>query len=79
MSEFYDKFIEGLDPNDCHKWSKIRVGRELPPTILKGRSQKDAQFYLGNVTWAGEPDTPETLILKPIKMGGTGNQFLIES
>jgi len=54
FSDFYDRLIEWMDPNEAHLWSKIRVGRELPPQIPKGRLPKNGQFYIGNITWAGE-------------------------
>lgn len=53
VSSFHDRFIEWLDPNEIDKWSKIKVGRALPPQYPKGRSKRDGQFYIGNITWAG--------------------------
>ena len=67
FSEFFDQFQEWIDPNEIHRWSKIRVGRELPPQYPKGRSRKTGQFYIGNMGWAGnehpDADLPK-LILK---------------
>ncbi|MCH8860678.1 MAG: hypothetical protein IH843_06035, partial [Thaumarchaeota archaeon] len=37
FSEFYERFQEWLDPNETHNWSKVRVGREIPPQHPKGR------------------------------------------
>jgi len=53
FSELYEKYIEWLEPNEIHKWSKIRVGRELPPQYPKGRCRKTGQFFIGNIAWAG--------------------------
>jgi len=54
VSEFYNRFCEWLDPNDVHRWTKIKVGKEMPPTYPKGRNRSDAQFYIGNITWKDE-------------------------
>ena len=51
VSEFFDQFREWLDPDELHRWSKIRIGRELPPQFPKGRNHKDGQFYIGNLWW----------------------------
>jgi len=67
FSEFFDQFQEWIDPNEIHRWSKIRVGRELPPQFPKGRSRKTGQFYIGNMGWASNehPEAPQPkLILK---------------
>jgi hypothetical protein len=65
FSEFYDRFIEGLDANERNDWSKIRVGRELPPHMPNGRSTKDGQFYIANVSWTapnGEAKLPKFIV-----------------
>ena len=59
FSDFFAKFQEWLDPNDVHRWSKIRVGREVPPNFPKGRAHENGQFYLGNMAWTGEKDETE--------------------
>ena len=61
FSDFFDKFQEWLDPNEVHRWSKIRVGREIPPNYPKGRSHVSGQFYLGNIAWTGEPIEEDAL------------------
>jgi len=53
FAELYNKFIEWLDPNEIHKWSKIRVGRSFPPQYPKAKSHRDGQIYVGNITWSG--------------------------
>jgi len=65
LSEFYDEFAQWLDPNEVHRWSKIRVGKELPPTYPKGRNPKDAQFYIGNIIWK-ESEIPRAFKTKLI-------------
>ena len=66
FSDVYDKFVEALDPNEAHKWSKIRVGRSLPPNFPKGRNQKDGQYYIGNIMWSGvgAQEVKSKLVLK---------------
>ena len=60
-SDFYDHFAEWSDVDDLAKWTKMRVGRELPPQYPKGRSTKSGQFYVGNIWWKGRPpDEPQT-------------------
>lgn len=54
FSDLHARFLEKCDPNSVHKWSKIRVGKEIPHKYPKGRSRKDAQFYVGNIAFASE-------------------------
>jgi hypothetical protein len=49
FSDFYDKFMENLDPNLHSQWSKIRVGRELPPHFPKGRIA--GPHFIGNMSF----------------------------
>jgi hypothetical protein len=67
-SELYDKFVEWLDPNQQYKWTKIRFGRELPRKHPKGRSTKDSQFIVGNISWV--PPNPEHKIRKRLVLQG---------
>ncbi len=65
FSEFYERFVEWLDPNYLHEWSKIKVGRELPPIYPIGRSTKDnGQYYIGNISWS--PREPQEEIMKKL-------------
>jgi hypothetical protein len=61
FSDFYDRFLEFLDPAEVGRWSKIKVGREIPPQFPKGRIMTlNAQFYIGNISWtAMEPTKPK--------------------
>jgi hypothetical protein len=59
FSEFYDAFYEWLEDKDRYYWTKIRVGKELPPKFPKGRvSSESGQFFIGNLSF--EPMTPGT-------------------
>ncbi|MCK9460588.1 MAG: DUF5906 domain-containing protein [Proteobacteria bacterium] len=53
ISDFYDKFMEWLDPSEVHNWSKIRLGREMPLSVIKGRDHSNGQWHYGNITWSG--------------------------
>lgn len=53
-SEFYDKFMEWIDPNEAHRWTKIRIGKELPPQFPRARIRGSGQFHIGNLRWATE-------------------------
>lgn len=53
FSEFYDRYIMWLDYNERKNWSKIKVGKYLPPQYPKGRKPQDNQFYIGNISWVG--------------------------
>lgn len=55
FADFYDKFIKTIDATEWAKWSKIRVSKEIPITIIKGRSRVDNYLYLGNIWWNNTP------------------------
>lgn len=60
FSEFYDMFTEWLDPSYVSEWSKIKVGKELPPHYPKARLPQTGQFWIGNISWeARKPEEPE--------------------
>jgi len=52
LSEFYDRFIEWLPPDEIHNYSRIRVSREIPNKFVYGRSPTfNNQAYIGNISW----------------------------
>lgn len=51
FSEFYDKFIKWLDPNERDFWTKIRLSRMLPSTVTQGRSVSNNQKMVGNISF----------------------------
>ena len=55
FSDLYDVFIGGLDLNEAAYWSKIRVGKELPPKYPKARKHGTSDVYVGNIQWL-KPD-----------------------
>lgn len=52
FSDFYDMFMSKLQPHEqlTRSWSKVAVGRLLPPKFIKGRLS-DSQWYIGNMSW----------------------------
>jgi hypothetical protein len=65
FSQLYEDFIKTCDPSTVDKWSKIRVGRELPTTYPKGRNRGDAHWYVGNIAYRGlERDCGKKYVFK---------------
>lgn len=60
-SDFYDRFQLSLDDVERSKWSKIRVGKELAPRLMKGRLA-NATHALGNVKWVDDENTKPSKI-----------------
>ncbi len=58
FGEFYEKFLETLDPNLVNQWSRKRVSQEFPPQYPRGRYTGDSQHYIGNMTFdkAAQPN-----------------------
>jgi len=67
FSDFYERFLHYLDPSEVSNWSKIKVGREIPPQYPKARHTKDSQRYIGNLAW-GEDNVDEER--KPLEVRG---------
>lgn len=64
FSEFVDKFHEWLEPNEIMNWSKIKIGRELPPQYPKARIRTTGHFFIGNIAWAqSEAEEGKKLII----------------
>lgn len=58
-SEFYDKFIEWLDPNEHSNWGKIKTGKILKQSYAYGRDlTQGSQFYVGNLSF-NKPENGE--------------------
>jgi hypothetical protein len=69
FSEFYEKFIEWLDPNQIPEWSKVRVSKEMPLKIISGRCRSNNQKYIGNVSWQVKGESDPTLPKLVIRNG----------
>jgi hypothetical protein len=55
FSEFYEKFIETIDPSERHEWGKMRVARSLPSHFPYGASTGNKRC-IGNVSFEKKPD-----------------------
>jgi hypothetical protein len=65
FSDFHIKFSEWAEQHGEPAWSKIKLGRELPPHYPKGRYHNDGQFHIGNISWSkDEKLTGKKYILK---------------
>jgi len=65
FADFYNKFINWLDPNAVSDYSKIRVGRELPPQTPRGRASWDTgQFHIANLSFVDMKPVQSRLILR---------------
>jgi len=53
-SEFYQRFRDWLDPTDVAYWTPIRIGKEMPPILPKGRMRGTGQFHFGNISFSEE-------------------------
>lgn len=51
FSEFYDQFQATLEPQELHKWTKIKVGKKIPAPYIKARERGTAHFQIGNCAW----------------------------
>ena len=51
FAEFYDKFIEWLEPSYQPEWTKIKTGRAIPSTFAYGRRLKDNAKAIGNISF----------------------------
>ncbi len=50
FSEFCERYHEWLDPNTVGSWTKIRIGKELPPKFVKARLPQTGEFWIGNMS-----------------------------
>ena len=55
FAEFYEKFIEWLDPEERYQWSKIKVSRGMPSDTPVGASTDNKRF-VGNISWTPVED-----------------------
>lgn len=55
VAEFFEHFTVWLEPNEAMQWTKIRLGKEMPPQFPKGRLMSDGNWYFGNISWNNIP------------------------
>jgi len=72
IAEFYDAFQNWMEPADRPYWTKIKLGKEMPPQFPKGRGT-DAQWRFGNIVIGNVDVDPATTANKLI----TVNQKLV--
>lgn len=70
VKEFYETFIMNLEPTEISRWTKIRIGKEMPSEYPKGRL-KDATWAYGNLSLIEKDPIGPDLMLGE-------NGFLIE-
>ena len=68
FSEFYDRFQEWADVDQLRTWTKIKIGKELPAHFPKGRSRKDNQVIIGNISFT-KPNDDDRPLPKLILVG----------
>ncbi|MGA2061682.1 MAG: primase-helicase family protein [Thermoguttaceae bacterium] len=56
FSEFCERFLEWLAPEDRGQWSKQKISRQLPQDFPSGAHTQNKK-YIGNLSW--EPKQPE--------------------
>lgn len=57
FSDFVSAFHEWIDPTFIPQWSKIRIGRELPPKFVKARLPQTGEFWIGNISMIPIPES----------------------
>jgi hypothetical protein len=68
IADFFEEFIRWIDPSEAHEWTKIRLGRELPPRFPKGRRPSDGHHFVGNISWDSEAEPKDKLTLRNGKL-----------
>lgn len=63
FSTFYEQFIKFADDDEIHNWSKIRVGKEIPPKYPKARLKKTGQMTIGNIAWKTSDVEPSSRLI----------------
>ena len=69
MSEFYDKFIEWIDPSERYQWaSKQKVTKHMPDKFPKGRYGSNSAWFWGNISFQKPEETRMKMISKDGKL-----------
>lgn len=69
FSDFCDLFYQFIDANEVRNWSKIKIGRELPPQYPKGRATDHAgQFFIGNLSFDEHATAQRKLVIRGDKL-----------
>jgi hypothetical protein len=60
VEAFCEEFFKTLDAMQVSKWSKIKVGKEMPKEKFPKGRRKDGKWYFGNISFVnGEPIGPK--------------------
>ncbi len=51
FSDFYDEFIKFLEPMERNSWSKIAVGKRLPPQLTRGKTNIGNHLHIINASF----------------------------
>ena len=51
FSDFYQRFLEWMEPEERYQWSKNKVSREIPSDLPTGEIGKQHKTYVGNISW----------------------------
>lgn len=74
VKDFFEKFVEHLDPERISFWSKIRVGKEMPAQYPKGRLMSQAaNWYFANISWENKESTLPRYTLEGDKLTVEGS------
>lgn len=70
-SEFFDGFVDWMEPADAERWTKRYTGSNLPDYNPRGRRRIDNEYCIANLSWQPrDPANPikERLIVKTDKL-----------
>ena len=58
-ADFYQTFLNWMEPDDIAKWTKRYTGLHLPEKYPRAKSPKDAQYYIANISRSPrDPEAP---------------------
>jgi hypothetical protein len=58
FSEFCERFLEWLAPEERGQWSKQKIGRQLPQNCPSG-VHTDNKKFIGNLAWESKQPEPD--------------------
>ena len=68
FSEFYERFMLTIEASEVGFWSKIAVGKGIPPHFAQGRNPHNSQKYIGNISFnPPDPKKPPGKRLKAVE------------
>lgn len=79
FKDFYDRYLKWLDPVEIGSWSKIRVGKELPPCYPSARRLQDNQKIIGNISFSKQASNLPKLILRGERLVSANGRVLSDA